>query len=83
MRHRPFRSAAQHFLVRRYGTLSRWNCTASEIAQETGVPITTVRRICRDAKYPIQSAHEGGDFVNVIPVDSYMRMGHREIRSRY
>lgn len=83
MMRRPFRSAAQHFLVRRYGNSCSWNCTAREISQATGVPLNVVRRICRDSGYPIQSAHEGGDFLNVIPVDNFLRLGHREIRGRY
>ncbi len=83
MMRRPFRSIAQHLLVRRYGKANDWNCTALEISQTTGVPIHFVRRICRESGYPVQSAYEGGDFLNVMPVDNFIRMGCRDIRSRY
>lgn len=80
---RPFRSTAQHFLVRRYGRACNWECSYAEIAKATRISVAAVSRICRQHGYKLKIERPGGDFLNILPVDRFLQMGSGQIRNRY
>ncbi|MER9680833.1 hypothetical protein NKJ23_16075 [Mesorhizobium sp. M0184] len=79
---RPFRAAAQRFLVWRYGSAADWNCTYLEIARATGIDPKTVSLICRKHGYEIEPDRVARQF-SVIPVDNFISLNSPQLRNRY
>lgn len=76
------RKLAQRFLVRRYGKKVDWNCTYLEIAQATGLAEWTVRKVCRDAGYPVEGDDHRREGSKIIAVDSFIAMrSHRHSKT--
>ena len=78
---RPFREAAQRFLIWRYGTNVAWRTTFAEIAQVTGIDVLRVGKICRKYGYTLE--RESHQPPHMMPVDNYMALSSANIRGRY
>lgn len=71
---RPFRAAALRFIIWRQGKAVNWECTYGDLAQVTGIPVKTVRTICRQHGYrPKVTARGQHVREEQMPVDSFMR----------
>lgn len=65
---RKFRqNRASAFRIWREGHPVDWQCTVTELAEATGLPPGTVRRICRERGWqPIEDAEETATPVDVL-----------------
>lgn len=52
---------ANEFCIWRAGTAVGWDCTAQDLAQETGLNSSTVRRICRYKGWELVSSRSTPD----------------------
>jgi hypothetical protein len=73
---RSIRRKAREFQVYRAGDSVGWDCTAAEIFEETGIPVTEVRAICARRGWPIRAAVGRYDRHKIIPVDAMMEAVH-------
>lgn len=66
------------FLIWRVGAANGWAVSAQEIADESGLAVSTVRRICRDKGWieRLQCDEQTGH-ADRYPVDVVMRSGER------
>jgi len=51
---------ARAFRIWQQGHSVGWDCTASEVAEATGIHRETVIKICRERDWPIRSVSRGG-----------------------
>lgn len=60
MRPLEIKREARAFRIWRQGVAVDWDCTATEIAEATGIHRETVIRICAQRGWPIRSVSRGG-----------------------
>jgi hypothetical protein len=68
---------ANAFLIWRVGAANGWDVSAQEIADESGLAVSTVRRICRDKGWDERLSCEKTGHADRYPVDVVMRSGER------
>lgn len=79
---RPFRAAAQRFLIWRFGRSVAWKCTYLEISEATGIDPKTVSLICRRFSYRTK-ADRTRRVAGPMPVDNFMSLGQPFMRNHY
>ncbi|AET42308.1 hypothetical protein DSS3P1_29 [Ruegeria phage DSS3-P1] len=67
------RHEARAFLIWREGKPVRWDCTVAELAEATGVHEGTVRRICQERSWPVQSGHDARNYDELANLDTMFR----------
>jgi hypothetical protein len=85
MSHQPFHTAhykkremAVHaFLIWRAGAANSWDVSAQDIANETGLHVNTVRRICKAKGWSSRLRTEYLGHVDRYPVDVAMQFGEK------
>jgi len=55
---RPHQANAVAFCIWRIGKPLNWQCTAIELAEQTGFSISTVRKHCKERKWPILHGYQ-------------------------
>lgn len=68
---------ANAFLIWRVGAANGWDVSAQEIAHESGLAASTVRRICRSKGWDGRLRCQKGGHADRYPVDVVMRSGER------
>jgi hypothetical protein len=63
---------ANDFIIWRAGMSVNWECTAKDIAEETGLSLTSVRETCRRRGWSIVHGDKGTSGWNRRSVDNIM-----------
>jgi hypothetical protein len=70
MTKRPFQKSAETFAVWRAGNSVNWDCSASDIADVTGLTERRVREICNARKYPLATEAQDASEVDLLDLMS-------------
>ncbi|URC15572.1 DNA binding protein [Octadecabacter Antarctic DB virus 2] len=64
---------ANDFLIWRAGASVDWDCTASEIASETGLGIDTIWKTCKRRGWVLPHGHLGNVYASRHATDTLMK----------
>jgi hypothetical protein len=67
---------ANDFLIWRAGTSVNWECTVQEIADETGIPPSTVSSTCRRKGWKLVHGNVNGNLSDRPSIDHIMASKH-------
>jgi hypothetical protein len=71
---------ANDFLIWRAGSSVNWECTAQEIADETGLSKSNVQQTCKRRGWKIQHGYMGGNLSSRPSIDHIMASKHLQVR---
>jgi hypothetical protein len=71
---------ANDFIIWRAGTSVNWECTVQEIADETGIPPSTVSSTCRRKGWKLIHGNVAHGFSDRLSIDHIMASKHLQVR---